>query len=161
MTALQIGGARAGTLALAAGLALLLSASGAMADMITPHSAQRALVAAGYSGIGGVTRSGHYYFAVALSAHGARVRVSVDGNNGRIASVVPIRPGGSLTPAPQRAKAFEPPRIDAVTPPPPMFDPYVPPSDTKPIGVPTFPFSADVGRQLPEICRFQVHGAGC
>jgi hypothetical protein len=156
----KTGRAKRSLVGFAMGLALALTASAARADMITPRAAQHALVAAGYSGVGGVTRSGSYYFAVALSQRGQRVRVGIDGRSGQIASVTPIRPGGSLTPTARRPKAFEPPRIDAVTP-PLMFDPYVPPSDAKPIGVPTFPFSADVGRKLPESCRFLVHAAGC
>ena len=159
MTARHNKAPKAIIVALVAGLALLLTAGTTLADMMTPRAAQRSMAAAGYSGVGGVTRSGPYYFAAAISPRGRRVRVGVDGRSGEIASVVAIRPGGSLTPETPAPKAFQPPRIDAQMP-PLLFDPYIPPSTTKPIGAPTFPFPEGFGRELPENCRF-MHPVGC
>ena len=73
MTARQTKAVRAGIVALLAGFSLMLTVG-------------TALAAAGYSGVGGVTRSGPYYFAAAISPRGRRVRVGVDGRSGEIAA---------------------------------------------------------------------------
>ena len=145
---------------LAIGIAILASTSLQAREVTTPRAAMRAIVAAGYSGVGGVTRSGSRYIAVAISPQGKRVRVTLDGETGEIARVVPARRGaGSLTPQERTVRSFEPQTIDAPTH-PLMFDPYVPPSDTKPIGAPNFPFSGPGFSSTPT-CRANPALLGC
>jgi len=143
----------------AIGLCLALTQAHA-AGTITPKAALRAIVAAGYSGAGGVTLSGNYYFSTALTSKGKKVRISVDSHSGVIAAVEPVRRGsGSLTPQPRAARGYQSPTINAVMP-PLMFDPYVPPDDTKPIGAPYTPFTRS-GRPVPPLCQYNPNGPGC
>jgi hypothetical protein len=68
--------------ALAAAL-IMLCASASAAEKISSKEAIRVMVAAGYSGIGGVTPSDKFYYAAALDKTRHRVRVTVDGLTGK------------------------------------------------------------------------------
>ena len=70
-----------GSIALA--VSLLVGAM-ATAEAVSPRQAIQIMQKAGYSGIGGVSRSKGAYIAAAISPRGKRVRVSVDAGTGAI-----------------------------------------------------------------------------
>ena len=140
--------------------ALFTLTSAARAETITPRAALQAISAAGYGGAGGVTLSGNYYFATALTRKGKKVRIGVDARSGTVTSVEPLRRGaGAVTPPAPGYRTFVSPRIE-MAPSPPMADPYVPPDDSRPIGAPYRPFTPS-GQPVSPLCRYNPNGPGC
>jgi hypothetical protein len=133
--------------------------SPALADGLTSRAAMRVMAKAGYSGIGGVTHDGNFYYAAGLGPDGRRVRVTVDGRSGKIAAVVPLRGSGAAPPSPVlRPQAAQAP-IKA-PPVPRQFPPYQPPPAVHPVGQTQYPFNS-AGHLQPGYCRFQTVAPGC
>jgi len=144
-------------LALAGLLACAVTA--AWAD-VTPRQAIKAMQTAGYSGIGGVTRSQDFYYAAALTAKGKRVRVTVDANTGRVVNVGALpRGAGSVTPLPEPStEGFNAPRI--TVPPVAQRNYYQPPPPTRRVGIPNYPYNS-YRQPTPGYCRYTANGPGC
>ncbi|GLS17614.1 hypothetical protein GCM10007874_06290 [Labrys miyagiensis] len=139
----------------------LCAASPALADALTPKQAIRVMTQAGYSGIGGVTHDRNFYYAAAIDAKRKRVRVTVDGETGKIVAVVPLRGSGTagiVTPSQTEQAGVAP--ITAAPPPRMMFPPYQAPKPPHPIGVIQYPFNS-AGQLQPGWCRFQANAPGC
>jgi len=149
------GGVLASALVLAS-----LSAGSAIADPLTPKAAQKVMAKAGYSGVGGVTHDGRFYYAAAVSPDHRRVRVTVDADSGKIVAVVPLRGAGAPPPAPVRQSQAPLPEIRA--PAPPALAPYQPPPPVRPVGRTQYPFNSN-GQLQPGWCRFRstANAPGC
>jgi hypothetical protein len=150
------------SLAVAACLALSALATPALAQSkakVTPRQAIEAMQKAGYWGIGGVTRSGNYYYAAAMSPAKKRVRVSVDARTGEIVRVAATRRGaGSVTPETPPSRSFEGARIESDPSLPTTA--YQPPGPRRRIGVRSYPYNS-YNQPARNWCRYSANAPGC
>jgi hypothetical protein len=144
-------------------LALLVLAAPAGAaefNAVSSKEAIRAIVGAGYSGVGGVTRNDPYYFAAAISPAGKRVRVAVDIRTGAIANVTPLpRGAGSLAVTGGAPSSFEGARVEAQPLPANSYYRRPPPVNRR-IGVPSYPYNS-YNKPAPLWCRDNGFAPGC
>jgi hypothetical protein len=131
-------------------------------NAVSSKEAIRAMVAAGYSGVGGVTRNDPYYFAAAISPEGKRVRVAVDVRTGEVVKVTALpRGAGSVTPPqslPPTLPSYDPPRIAAPTVEGGNY--YHPPGPRKRIGVTNYPWNSN-NQPARGWCKYQAAAPGC
>ena len=131
------------------------------AQAVSGKEAIRIMNKAGYSGIGGVTRSKGLFIAAADTSSGKRVRVSVDADTGAIVRVAPFpRGAGSVTPPVVRRRGYVAPRIQARAP-TTQFPYYHAPGAPRAIGVRTYPWKADGSGPAAAWCRYRANAPGC
>jgi hypothetical protein len=136
-----------------------LPAGAAEFNAVSSKDAMRAIAAAGYSGVGGVTRNDPYYFAAAISPDGRRVRIAVDVRSGAIASVTPLpRGAGSITAVPQAPPSYDQPRIGALEVPDRNY--YHPPQYGREVGRRYYPWTHDF-KPAPGWCRYSASAPNC
>ena len=148
---------------------MLAIATGALAadetnvGTVTPTQAIETMAKAGYWGIRGVTRSGPFYFAAAMSADKVRIKIAVHAETGAIATVTPLARGaGALTATVTAAAAqsAQPPRIKTMR----LVqtrDPYVGKVPTRVIGRRYYPWNSAGGAPAPLNCRYSAYAPGC
>jgi hypothetical protein len=143
-------------------LACVSSATAAEFNAVSSKDAIKAMVAAGYSGVGGVTRNDPYYFAAAISPEGKRVRVAVDVRTGEVVKVTALpRGAGSVTPPeslPSTLQSYDPPRI--VAPTVEGGDYYQPIGPRRRIGVRYYPWNSN-NQPARGWCKYQAAAPGC
>jgi hypothetical protein len=144
-------------------LVTLASPAAAEETVISPKEAIRTMVAAGYSGIGGVTRDDPYYFAAAIDSTGKPVRIAVDVHSGKISKVMRrARGAGSVTPmpdiVPDEPSSHDGPRIQTN---PIVGQNYAPPPPRHyRAGVRSYPWNS-YNRPAAGWCRYQAYAPGC
>ena len=144
----------------AAMIVAALPAAAGEFNAISSKDALRAIAAAGYSGVGGVTRNDPYYFAAGISPEGKRVRIAVDVRSGAIATVTPLARGaGATIPQPGGVQSYNAPRIQSA----PTIDlpGYQGQPARKGIGVSNYPWTSDNSGPAPSYCRYRSWGPGC
>jgi hypothetical protein len=133
-------------------------------NAISSKEAIKAMVAAGYSGVGGVTRNDPYYFAAAISPEGKRVRVAVDVRTGQVVKVTALpRGAGSVTPSESLPPTVGNYDQEPVIAPPTVAetgDYYQPPGPRRRIGVKNYPYNS-YNQPARGWCRYQAAAPGC
>lgn len=132
----------------------------ALADTLTPKAAIRAMVQAGYSGIGGVTHDLNFYYAAALDGKRRRVRVTVDDESGKIVAVVPLRGSGAALPAPSKLSPMPPLQEVEIHRVPQVVPLTTSPPTVRMPGRYSYPFNSN-GQLTPAWCRYRQIAPGC